>query len=85
MQFADVSRDSIEIEVGEKSCEDVNHIDMAHDRQSRFHKEKKIFGQLHNHKCLQEIPYPEVSKSHEIVQIPLSFYGKLNGGCKALL
>ena len=79
MQFGDVSRDSIEIKVGEKSCEDVNHIDLAHDRQYRFHKKKEILGQLNNHKCLQETLYPEVSQSHEIVQILLSFYGKLIG------
>jgi hypothetical protein len=85
VQFGDVSRDGIKIEVGEKSCEDVNHIDLAYDRQSRFHKKKEIFGQLNNHKCLQETLYPEVSQSHEIVQTPLSFYGKLNGGCKASL
>lgn len=85
MQYGDVSRDSIKIEVGEKSCEDVNHIDLAHDTQSRFHKEKEILSQLNNHKCLRETLYPEVSQSHEIVQIPLSFYGKLNGRCKASL
>lgn len=85
MQFGDVSRDSIKIEVAEKSCEDVNHIDLAHDRQSRFHKNKEILGQLNNHRCLQETLYPEVSHSHVIVQIPLSFYGKLNGGCKTTL
>jgi hypothetical protein len=87
VQFGDVSRDSscITIEVGEKNCEDVNHIDLAHVRQSRFHEEKEILGQLNNHKCLMETSYPEVSQSHEIMRIPLSFYGKLNGGCKASL
>jgi len=78
VQFGDVSRDSIKIEVGEKSCEDVNHSDLAYDRQSRFHKEKEILGQLNNLKCLQETVYPEVSQSHEIMQIPLYFYDKLN-------
>jgi len=85
VQFGDVSRGGIKIEVGEKSCEDVNHIDLAHDRQSRFHKKKEIFGQLNNHKCPQETLYPEVSQSHEIVRIPLYFYVILNGGCKASL
>lgn len=85
MQFGDVSRDSIKIEVGEKCCEAVNHIGLAHDRQLRFHKEKDILGKLNNHKYFKETQYPEVSQSHEIMQIPLSFYGKLNGGCKASL
>lgn len=67
VQFGGVSRDSIKIEAGEKSFEDVNHIDLAHDRQSRFHKNKEILGQLNNHKCLQETLYPEVSQSHEII------------------
>jgi len=53
VQYGDVSRDSIKIDVGEKSCEDENHIDLAHDRQSRFHKKKEILGQLNNYKCLQ--------------------------------
>jgi hypothetical protein len=60
-QLGDVSRDNIKTEVGEKGCEVVNHIDLAHDRQPRFHKEKEIFGHLNSHKCLKETLHPEVS------------------------
>ena len=63
MQFVGVRRNNIAIEDGEKSCEDVNHIDVTDDRQSRFHKEKGILGHLNNHKYLKETLYPEVSQS----------------------
>jgi hypothetical protein len=70
VQFGNVSRDSIHItiEVGEKSYEDVNHIDLAHDRQSRFHEEKEILGQLNNHKCLNPLAYTDVCETARLAR-----------------
>jgi hypothetical protein len=70
-------------------CEDVNHIDLAHDRQPRLCKEKEIFGRMNSHKCLKEAVLwsQSVTHSHEALGhcCLVTFSDKLNGGSKASL